>query len=60
MEGAWRKNITPCKIKKMQFSLFFPLCAHTFDEFQGTPKFARHTKYVTECMCIIYTIIIIY
>jgi hypothetical protein len=43
-EGPWRKNITPCKIKKMQF-LVFPLCAHNFDEYQGTPKSARHTKY---------------
>jgi hypothetical protein len=23
MEGPWRENITPCKIKKMQFFLVF-------------------------------------
>jgi hypothetical protein len=45
MEGPWRKNITPCKILKMQFFLVFPLCAHNFDESQGAPKFARLTKY---------------
>jgi hypothetical protein len=45
MERPWKNKITPCKIKKMQFFLVFPLCAHNFDEFQSTPKSTRHTKY---------------